>query len=61
MIEFNTTEFQFSHGHAPRGYGNWAFQIAGETFWHTGKYAEAKKFARAMAVTKKVSIVKVLP
>lgn len=26
-IEVNTSEYQFSHGHAPRGRGGWAFRM----------------------------------
>lgn len=50
-IEFITTEFEMSHGRAPRGYGSWAFEIEGraETFWHTGTYAEARRAARVEA------------
>lgn len=25
--EFLTTEYQFSHGHTPRGRGSWAFEV----------------------------------
>ena len=26
-VRFNTTEFQFSHGHGPRGRGGWWFEF----------------------------------
>jgi hypothetical protein len=54
MVEFSTTEYQFSHGKQPRGYGSWAFFFGSETEpqWHTGTFSEGKKFARAYAVAK---------
>lgn len=63
-IDVSTREYEFSHGKQPRGYGMWAFFFEGidvpaEPFWHTGKYAEAKRFAVAYARTKGYSIVKV--
>ena len=50
-IEFNTSNYQMAHGHAPRGRGSWAFGVAGQTRWAkdpvTGAtsmtYGEAKK------------------
>lgn len=60
-IEINTREFEFSHGKKPRGTGYWAFEVAGETFWHAGSYAEGKKFAIALAVKRGVRTIKVLP
>jgi hypothetical protein len=49
-IEFSTTEFSFSHGKEPRGYGSWAFEIPGSMpvwFAPASTYADAKKVARA--------------
>jgi hypothetical protein len=50
---FDTTEYEFSHGHKPRGYGSWAFARPGspaergETFdgieWRNGTYTDAKQ------------------
>lgn len=55
-IEFNTSEFQFSHGHTPKGRGSWVFKINDEMFWARDPqgcmsmtYGEAKKLARARA------------
>ena len=53
-VEFNTTDFQFSHGRAPRGIGGWAFSFVrnpqmDEIFWVNGTYGEAKEVARAKA------------
>ena len=56
-IEFNTHEFEFSHGHRPRGRGGWAFQIRTgyekgaepPLFWSVGTYVEAKRaFVKAL-------------
>jgi len=27
MVSFDTTEYEFSHGHTPRGRGGWAFRF----------------------------------
>jgi hypothetical protein len=53
-IEFSTTQYQFSHGKQPRGYGYWGFFFDGESEpqFYTGKFSDAKKTARAYAVTK---------
>jgi hypothetical protein len=53
-IEVNTTQYQFSHGKSPRGYGQWAFFFDGESEpqWYNGKFSDAKKMAIAYAVTK---------
>jgi hypothetical protein len=61
MVEVKTTEFEFSHGKKPSGTGYWAFEIGGETFWHAGLYSAAKKLAVALAVSRGVQIVKVMP
>lgn len=66
-IEFGTKDYQYSHGHAPRGRGSWAFEIAGETWWAkdpvTGitsmTYGEAKKLAVAEAKKRGVQEVEV--
>lgn len=63
-VEFNTTEYQFSHGKQPRGRGSWAFAFSRnapveEMFWTPGSttYAEAKKMAKAEAERRGVSTV----
>ena len=60
-IEIKTSEYEFAHGKKPRGYGGWAFFFGNETepFWAHGTYSEAKKMAIAMAVIKKVSVIRV--
>lgn len=51
--EFNTTDYQMSHGRGPRGFGSWAFFFqrnadVGQAFWvHQSTYADAKKAVRA--------------
>jgi len=62
-VEVNTTEYEFSHGKKPRGFGCWAFQIGRdpEPYWSHGNYGQAVKDARKMAVAKKEWLVKVLP
>jgi hypothetical protein len=52
-MEFNTTQFECSHGKAPRGRGQWAFGLGRRNpgpksiFWSTAgvTYSEAKKEA----------------
>lgn len=46
----DTTEYEFSHGKLPRGYGSWGFAPFNETMddpntweWRTGTYTEAKR------------------
>lgn len=53
-VEFNTREYEFSHGRKPRGRGAWAFAFRrdpdmSEIIWVNGAYAEAKKIAREKA------------
>jgi hypothetical protein len=54
QVDFNTNQYEFSHGHSPRGRGSWAFEIEGrkEIFWTPGNtlFGEAKKMAKAEAV-----------
>lgn len=51
MVEFNTSDFQFSHGRAPRGFGSWAFFFernapVEQAFWvHQATFAAARKAA----------------
>lgn len=54
-IEFLINEYVFSHGHAPRGHGYWAFKFSrnGAPFFVPScSYAEAKRQVRAMAEKK---------
>ena len=57
--EFNTREFEFSHGRAPKGRGGWGFfplEVSGDTSLVEGEvvfvmgsmtYTEAKKAIKA--------------
>ena len=55
MARTNTEQFQFAHGHKPRGYGLWSFDLhftdgngrySSETVAATGTLAEARQLAR---------------
>lgn len=50
-VEVSTGEYEFSHGHKPRGRGAWAFEIAGEVTFIPGimTYGEAKREAVKIA------------
>lgn len=50
-IDFDTTGYEFSHGHAPHGFGSWAFEIHngrdfGDPIWTPDSmiYGDAKKW-----------------
>jgi hypothetical protein len=57
LLKFDTGEYEFSHGHKPRGRGSWAFDFGAKRtpdglenlFWTRGTYGEAKRQARAFA------------
>ena len=47
-IEFNTTNYRWTYGHDPKGYGVWAFKFEGyEVFAPASTYAQAKKWCKA--------------
>lgn len=51
-INFNTTQYEFSHGRKPRGYGGWAFVVtegSPEPVWAPGSmtFADAKRWVTA--------------
>lgn len=46
-IEFKTRDYEWTHGHAPRGRGYWGFELDGHEFWAYGTLTEAKKACRA--------------
>ena len=64
-VEFDTSEFEFSHGRKPRGRGAWAFWFQPNTdnvmdaWWANGTYAEARKAAKAEAERRGVNFVMV--
>lgn len=55
-MKLDTTEYFFSHGKEPRGYGNWFFDFKSSNGAATqknfvGKFSDAKKSALAYART----------
>ena len=63
-MEIETTQYEFSHGKKPRGYGNWAFFFDGNydidaAMFHLGTFREACTFARAWARAKGFSRIEV--
>jgi hypothetical protein len=63
-IEVKTSEYEFSHGKKPRGFGSWAFYMGSEqdtlkAHWFHGTYAEAKKQAQAKAQELGVGFIRV--
>lgn len=49
-MKTNTEKYEWSHGHKPRGFGNWFFEVQGqkgsgwtfETIAAFGKFSEAR-------------------
>lgn len=73
MVETDTTQYEFTHGRKPRGFGSWAFNVTVangrggflvETIrpWTCGTLAECRKEAvrRAKEIGRPV-LVEVLP
>ena len=62
-MNVNTRKYEITHGKQPRGWGMWGFFIGNDTepFWHTGKYADAKRAAITLAVLKKATEITVAP
>lgn len=63
MIRVDTSEYRFSHGRAPRGFGVWIFQIGNqqESTWLRGTYTETRKAAKRLAHAMGVHSIKVCP
>lgn len=67
MIEVRTSEYQFSHGHLPRGRGGWLFTIGRQTgqradyFSANGTYADARTAAIELAVADGQTTITVQP
>lgn len=56
MTTFTTTEYEFSHGHKPRGTGRWAFVIAWKRTAETGRIQTCEEmmfFTGTLTETKK--------
>lgn len=63
-VEVVTSEFEFSHGRAPRGFGSWAFEIGcgREIFWvHQSRFAPARAAAVREARRVGENMVTVMP
>jgi hypothetical protein len=61
-LRFETDSYMASHGKLPKGRGNWAFEVKGETVWVNDSYANAKKeIQKRYGKDKQVFSVKVLP
>ena len=64
-IHFSTTEFEFSHGRKPRGYGYWGFFFGvTKNVWFAPNvcdFAAAKKAAREEAKRRDCDEVSVAP
>lgn len=58
-IRVNTSQYEFSHGKQPRGYGHWAFEIGAETLFFSGNYGDAKRQAVQAAKDRNVADVRV--
>lgn len=56
-----TDKFEFSHGHAPRGFGWWWFQIGGQPFQHRANYADARRRAVRVARGRGETFIELLP
>ena len=54
------SEYEYTHGSKPRGQGNWAFNVGGETFTSKGTFSQAQSAAKKFARKKKVTSIKVL-
>ena len=55
-VEFDTHEYEFSHGHKPRGFGAWAFVFVGHSrdiVWAPAPltFTDACKWARERAAS----------
>ncbi|NBV88197.1 MAG: hypothetical protein EBR88_01585 [Betaproteobacteria bacterium] len=63
-MKINTTEYELSHGRAPRGRGAWAFQLDGTntTVWSPSMtYTAAVKWMRQTRAVSKDTVLIVLP
>ena len=60
-IKVDTDQYKYSHGKNPKGEGNWAFDIGGETVFISGKYSDVVKDAKKQATKKKLFRIQVLP
>lgn len=59
MIHVNTGNYEFSHGHKPRGQGYWMFIVGKETCTFVGAYGWCKSQAVNFAHSKNEPLVTV--
>lgn len=60
-VRVDTSQYRFSHGREPRGYGLWLFAIGDEQRAYTATYGKAKAFAIRYAKSIVAYSVTVLP
>jgi hypothetical protein len=65
-IEVNIDQYRFSHGHAPRGEGQWGFFFDGrdaieKVFWAHGTFGQAKRAAKKEARRIRSTFIEVAP
>lgn len=60
-MRFETSRYEWSHGHRPRGYGFWMFLVGSAQVSAHGTYSEAKRVAAARARELGEHLVVVLP
>lgn len=62
-VYVSTSQFEFSHSRKPKGWGHWAFVIAGKVEFIPGScnYGEAVKKAKQIAAERNVSHIEVAP
>ncbi len=44
IVRFETEEFEFSHGHKPKGYGWWMVEVDGQVVEFRGTITELRKY-----------------
>ena len=60
MTTVSTNDYFNTHLRQPKGYGLWAFRIAGEVHFLTGSYGDCKKMAIATAENRQTDRIEVL-
>lgn len=60
-VVVSTSEFEFSHGKAPKGFGNWFFHFGSfeSGFWVRDTFSKAKSKARTVAAQRGQRVVNV--
>jgi len=60
QIEVKTSNYVNTYGKAPKGFGQWAFQIGDSIGWITDTYSEAVKVAKRSAQRQGIDRIDVL-